>query len=145
MNIVEIMNMVGQFKNSLADNLKVLECIFKEIKLVRRFNELEFGRLRDEVESEARDSDQLPYIFEDTLTDQHTEDLHEALGYYGRDGFVANLGDDPFQIVLVGKRSGNQTSKFTVPPSTSYAIKSPISKVIIYPVAATAVVQISLQ
>jgi hypothetical protein len=144
-NIVQIMNMVNDFKNSMADNLKALECIWKEIKLVRRFNELEFGVLRPENETESRDADQLQYIFEEMITQEKTVDLHEKLGYHGRDGFVANLGDDDFQIVLVGKRASNQTAKFTVPSKTSYAIKSPISKVIVYPVGASAFVQISLQ
>ena len=145
MNIIQVMSMVNDFKNSMVDNLKALECIFKEIKLVRRFNELEFGRLRPEAETESRDSDQLQYVFEAVLAVETTLDLHEKLGYHGRDGFIANLGDDAFQVVLIGKRETNVTQKFTIPPNTSYAIKSPISKVRIYLVGASAFPQISLQ
>lgn len=145
MNVFEIANMVGDFKNSLERNLEALRCIWNEVKLNRRYNELEFGVLRPEAETEIRDADQLQYIFEERITQETTVDLHDKLGYHGRDGFIANLGDDAFQVVLIGKRDSNVTQKFTIPPNTSYAIKSPISKVRIYLVGSSAFPQISLQ
>jgi hypothetical protein len=39
------------------------------------------------------------------------------------------MGDEPFKVILFGVTTGDQTSEFTVPPSVSYAIRSPISKI----------------
>jgi hypothetical protein len=145
MNPLDFVKMGQNLQTSMSESIKGLKCIWEEMKLIRRFNELEFGRLRSEAETEIRDADQLQYVFEEAVTAEKTVDLREKLGYNGRDGFIANLGSDAFQVVLIGKREGNQTTKFTIPPSTSYAIKSPVSKVIIYPTTATAFPQISIQ
>lgn len=134
-NIPGISTLIDDFKKSLFDNL----C---QLLKMNRYNALEFGDISETFV--PRSADKLQFVKEGKTTAQLDVDVRGGSGYYPRDGYVANLGDDPFQVILVGTR-GQSTSAFTITPNTSYAINSPIEEVKIIPVnSLTAFYQVSV-
>jgi hypothetical protein len=126
---------IAKLNQSFAENLNALKCIYGQAKRQERYSELEFGRIGD-GELVVRSVDALQFVDEATVTQDVTVDVRQGSGYFPRDGYVANLGDNPFMCVLVGATSDRITAKFTVVPGTSYAIRSPISAVKIFPIDA---------
>lgn len=77
---------------------------------------------------------QLPVIDELKITDQKSVDLKTmAQGRFISRGYYANLGDNPFKVVLVGV-NGQKTIAHTVPPSTTINITAYLAEIIIMPV-----------
>lgn len=75
----------------------------------------------------------LPVVFEDTVTEATTCDVLERAHRYACAGFYANLGADPFRVVLVG-HDGQQTAPHTLPPGATVQLSGFVSKVVVQPV-----------
>lgn len=135
LNIPGVSNIIENFKQSLADN-------YCQLLKLNKYNSLEFGDINENFV--PRSADKLQFVKEGKTAIALDVDVRGGSGYYPRDGYVANLGDDPFQVILVGTR-GQSTSAFTITPNTSYAINSPIEEVKIIPVnSLTAFYQVSV-
>jgi hypothetical protein len=123
-NVQQIINMVQAFQDGLQKNLCVLEKLLE-------YNKLEFGEIAKGFQT--RSADKLQAVFEGSVTTETEIKLRDSTNYYPRDGFVANIGDEPFKVVLVGTR-GQNTAPITIPPNVSYAIISPIDYIKIQPI-----------
>jgi hypothetical protein len=135
MNPIQIFQTIQSFQEKLHENL----C---QLVKINKYNALEFGEINQAFV--PRSADKLQYVKEGKTTTELNVDVRGGSGYYPRDGYVANLGDDPFQVILVGTR-GQSTTAFTITPNTSYAINSPIESVKIIPVnSLTAFYQVSV-
>jgi hypothetical protein len=124
-NLSQIMQIIGEFQKGLQENL----C---QLQLLVKYATLEHGQIPDNFQK--RSANKLQYVKEDTVTVNTSVKVREGGGYYPRDGYIANLGENPFQVILVGENN-QRTSKFTISPNVAYAIRSPIEQIEILPVA----------
>lgn len=142
MNPREIMQMIQSFAKNLESNLEAIWCMVKLQKRLLSFKEIEFGRLPEELNPETLKSvDQLQYNAEGATEagKQFIVEVRKNAGYYPRDGWISNTGEEPFKYILTGVRDDSVTNPLTIYPNQSHAIRSPISKVTITPLTISAV------
>jgi hypothetical protein len=122
-----VQNIITGFQNALTENTKKLTCVDEKLGLLVTYQQLDLGKLGEDFK--PRDANKLQYVREDTVNGEVELKIRDDAGYYPRDGYIANMGDEPFKVILFGVSTGDQTREFTVPPNVSYAIRSPISKI----------------
>jgi hypothetical protein len=126
-----VQNILDQITRALAGNTAKLDCLEKKLNEINRYQQLELGKLG---EFSPRDANKLQFVKEATVNEPTDVNIRDEGGYFPRDGYIANLGDDSFKIILYGTRADQTTGEFTITPNTSYALRSPIGKIKIIPI-----------
>lgn len=141
----------GKIERSFSDNLSVLRAICGGILRVSRVLEQEYGTPGmnpAETRLRARSLSRVPVFVEDVVTQavkQTTINLEQAnRNLVPSRGFYSNLGDDPFQVVLMGLE-GDTTIPHTVPAGVTIAITSYVTSITVIWVSGTAKYQIAVQ
>lgn len=131
-----VQKILDDFQKTINGNTEKLNCLETKMGLILKYNELEFGKINPDGFS-VRDANKLQFVREKSITAEEVLDVRQDSGYFPRDGYIANLGDDSFKVILFGIAADQTTSEFTITPSTSYAIRSPVGKIKIIPLAST--------
>jgi hypothetical protein len=139
---------MNRIEKSFADNLAVLSMICKTMVRTGRVLEQEYGvpsmDLNDPRLS-PRSLSRMPVVFESGVTKQVTLDLEKGnRQIIPSRGFYSNIGDDAFQVTLEGLE-GDAMPAHTLPPGTSIAITSYVTKITIIPLSGTAKYQVMVQ
>lgn len=125
-----VQNILDQITKALAGNTAKLDCVEKKLNEINRYQQIELGKLG---EFSPRDANKLQFVKEKNVTEIEEILVRDESGYYPRDGYIANLGDEPFKVILYGVRTDQTTTEFTITSNTAYAIRSPVSKIKILP------------
>jgi hypothetical protein len=125
--IPNVQKIIDDFQKALSGNTEKLSCVDAKLGMLIKYQQLDLGKISEDFT--PRDANKLQYVREGTVNGEVELKIRDDAGYHPRDGYIANMGDEPFKVILFGVTTGDQTSEFTVPPSVSYAIRSPISKI----------------
>lgn len=138
----DLKELTGKLGDGLTALHNCLTHIYKEVKeskgvaeAQRRILEFEFGVVdkKDSNLLSPRRLTTLPLVFEDKtkkIKEINLEDMAQGRGLSR--GFYANLGNQPFKVILVGVND-QVTNPHTLPPSTTINLTCLISKIIIEP------------